>query len=129
MVKCEKSIFWIIFLYTLTPYGNINLLRYFTVRIQNLYCFHYTPSNEELIQTAGWEFFKLDNEYRRMRVPNEQWTLCNLNKTYDVTSSYIYNFRINSGCNSNDTSYILVMRHVPKTDLCTIACVHRNAYG
>lgn len=54
------------------------------VNIQNLYCFQYTSSNEELVKTAGWNYFTLDKEFRRQRVPNEEWALCNLNRNYEL---------------------------------------------
>lgn len=33
-------------------------------------------------------FFKLDNEFKRMRVPNDQWTLCTLNQNYELCDTY-----------------------------------------
>lgn len=54
------------------------------VHIQNLYCFQYTSSNEELPKTTGWDFFSLETEFKRQNVPNDRWTLCNLNKTYEL---------------------------------------------
>lgn len=42
----------------------------------------------DLQKTAGWEYFKLNNEFKRMRVPNDQWTLCTLNTTYELCDTY-----------------------------------------
>lgn len=66
----------------------VNLKLRKAVHIKNLYCFQYTSSNEDLIKTAGWEFFKLENEYKRMRVPNDKWTLCSLNQNYELCDTY-----------------------------------------
>lgn len=61
-----------------------NIESLISVHIQNLYCFHYTSSNEELSKPTGWEFFTLENEFKRQHVPNDRWTLCNLNKSYEL---------------------------------------------
>lgn len=58
------------------------------VHIKNLYCFQYTSSSEDLVKSAGWEFFKLENEFKRMRVPNDKWTLCSLNQNYELCDTY-----------------------------------------
>lgn len=56
--------------------------------MQSLYCFQYTSSSEELVKSAGWEFFKLENEYRRMKVPNNEWQLTTMNKDYALCDTY-----------------------------------------
>lgn len=56
----------------------------FIVHIENLYCFQYTSSNEELPKATGWDFFSLETEFKRQHVPNDRWTLCNLNKNYEL---------------------------------------------
>lgn len=56
--------------------------------IQSLYCFQYTSSSEDLVKSAGWDFFKLENEYRRMRVPNTEWQLTTMNKDYEQCDTY-----------------------------------------
>ena len=63
----------------------------FLVHIKSLYCFHYTSHNEDLPKTAGWDYFKLENEFRRMRIPNDQWTTCGLNQNYEV-NLFVYCF-------------------------------------
>jgi hypothetical protein len=55
-----------------------------TVHIEDLYCFHYTSSTEDIPKPAGWNFFDLQSEYQRMRVPSDQWSLTLLNKDYEV---------------------------------------------
>lgn len=56
--------------------------------IEDLYCFHYTSSLEEIPRTAGWNFFDLETEFHRMGVPNANWTLTNLNKDYQLCDTY-----------------------------------------
>lgn len=51
------------------------------MHITDLYCFNFT-SDEGQLKESGWEYFKLESEFKRMRVPNENWTL------YDQTLSY-----------------------------------------
>uniref|UniRef100_A0A0P5Q1A2 phosphatidylinositol-3,5-bisphosphate 3-phosphatase n=1 Tax=Daphnia magna TaxID=35525 RepID=A0A0P5Q1A2_9CRUS len=56
--------------------------------IEDLYCFHYTSSLEEIPRTAGWTFFDLETEFQRMGVPNSNWTMTNLNKDYQLCDTY-----------------------------------------
>lgn len=53
--------------------------------VEDLYCFNYTSSAEEIPKPAGWNFFDLQSEYQRMGVPNDQWSLTTLNENYEVT--------------------------------------------
>lgn len=63
---------------------------------QNLYCFQYTSSSEELQKSSGWDFFKLENEFKRMRVPNDEWQLCKMNKNYELCDTYPNQFYVPS---------------------------------
>ena len=58
---------------------NLNL-----VHIEDLYCFHYTASMEDIAKSTGWNFFDLETEFQRMGLPNANWNLTNLNKDYQV---------------------------------------------
>ncbi|KAG1671098.1 Myotubularin-related protein 8 [Nymphon striatum] len=58
------------------------------VNIEDLYCFNYTASNEDVRQTAGWSSFDLQSEFQRMGVPNENWCLTTINKDYEVCDTY-----------------------------------------
>lgn len=59
------------------------------VNIQSLYCFQYTSSSDsELVKSAGWDFFKLENEFRRMKVPNNEWQSTTMNKDYALCDTY-----------------------------------------
>ncbi|XP_041970088.1 myotubularin-related protein 8 isoform X2 [Aricia agestis] len=58
------------------------------VNLDELYCFHYKSSPDELPRTAGWNYFDLQTEYQRMNVPNEHWVLCPANKDYELCDTY-----------------------------------------
>lgn len=58
------------------------------VSINKLYCFNYTPTKDEFPKAAGWDFFKLENEFKRMRIPNDKWTLSSLNQNYELCDTY-----------------------------------------
>ncbi|GIY09708.1 myotubularin-related protein 8 [Caerostris extrusa] len=58
------------------------------INIQELYCFHYTASNEDLPKRSGWNKFDLQAEYSRMGVPNRHWVLTSLNKDYEICDTY-----------------------------------------
>lgn len=55
-----------------------------TAHVKNLYCFQYNVSNDEQLKSAGWDYFSLETEFKRQHVPNQMWTLCNLNETYGL---------------------------------------------
>lgn len=61
---------------------------YFPVKITNLYCFNYNPRTEELQKNSGWSYYSLENEFKRMHVPNERWHLTNINESYDLCDTY-----------------------------------------
>lgn len=61
---------------------------FFTVAFKSLYCFQYQSRSDDLPKTAGWDFFKLENEFKRMKVPNDQWTLTTLNQKYQLCDTY-----------------------------------------
>ncbi|XP_067631300.1 myotubularin-related protein 6 isoform X1 [Eurosta solidaginis] len=61
---------------------------YQPVSINKLYCFNYQPAKDDFPKSSGWDFFKLENEFKRMRVPNEIWTLCTLNLNYELCDTY-----------------------------------------
>ncbi|XP_059484789.1 myotubularin-related protein 6 isoform X1 [Neocloeon triangulifer] len=58
------------------------------VQIEELYCFDYTASTEEVAKHVGWSFFDLQAEFQRMRVPNEAWSLTLLNKDHELCDTY-----------------------------------------
>lgn len=40
------------------------------------------------MKSAGWDFFKLENEFRRMKLPNNDWHLTTMNKDYEFCDTY-----------------------------------------
>ncbi|XP_047515465.1 myotubularin-related protein 8 isoform X1 [Pieris napi] len=58
------------------------------VNVEELYCFNYKSTPEDLPKSAGWNFFDIQTEYQRMNVPNEHWVLCNANKDYELCDTY-----------------------------------------
>lgn len=56
--------------------------------MQSLYCFSYTSSSEDLVKSAGWDFFKLESEFQRMNLPNDRWMLTDKNKDYALCDTY-----------------------------------------
>ncbi|XP_030749831.1 myotubularin-related protein 6 [Sitophilus oryzae] len=56
--------------------------------IEDLYCFTYKAPIEEISKNVGWTFFDFQSEYQRMGVPNEQWSLSNLNEDYELCDTY-----------------------------------------
>ncbi|XP_026317831.1 myotubularin-related protein 8 isoform X2 [Hyposmocoma kahamanoa] len=58
------------------------------VHIDELYCFYYKSTPDDLPKTAGWNFFDLETEFQRMNVPNEHWVHCTGNKDYELCDTY-----------------------------------------
>ncbi|KAK5644181.1 hypothetical protein RI129_008026 [Pyrocoelia pectoralis] len=56
--------------------------------VEDLYCFQYTASFEDIPKTSGWNAFDLKSEYKRMGVPNDHWCLTMLNKDYELCDTY-----------------------------------------
>ncbi|KAG8191986.1 hypothetical protein JTE90_002256 [Oedothorax gibbosus] len=58
------------------------------VNIKDLYCFHYTATDEDLPKGSGWNKFDLQAEFSRMGVPNRHWVLTSINKDYEICDTY-----------------------------------------
>lgn len=58
------------------------------VSITKLYCFNYQPAKDDFPKNAGWDFFKLEAEFKHMLVPNDNWTLCTMNEKYELCDTY-----------------------------------------
>ncbi|KAL3266604.1 hypothetical protein HHI36_010768 [Cryptolaemus montrouzieri] len=56
--------------------------------IGDLYCFTYTLNACDSSKTKGWDCFNLLAEYQRMGVPNENWSLTELNREYQLCDTY-----------------------------------------
>ncbi|KAH9408592.1 Myotubularin- protein 6 [Tyrophagus putrescentiae] len=57
-------------------------------RIESLYCFQYTASNEFFSREDGWKKFSLEAEFKRMGCPNNAWSLITLNQNYKLCDTY-----------------------------------------
>lgn len=78
-----------------------SLLKLFQpISIDKLYCFNYSPGKEDYEKSTGWDFFKLENEFKRMRVPNDRWTLCSQNQNYDLCDTYPRQIYVPSAANT-----------------------------
>ena len=83
------------------------------VHIEDLYCFHYTSSLEEIPRAAGWSFFDLETEFQRMGVPNGNWTMTNLNKDYQVLLLEQYDI---FPCICIDLRFLLTLKSIQLCD-------------
>lgn len=57
---------------------------HFPVHMEELYCFNYLSSTETLPKSTAWDSFDMQAEFKRLNVPNDQWSITLLNKEYDV---------------------------------------------
>lgn len=65
---------------------SLDVFTFLTVHNSDLYCFSYT-SDENQLKSSGWDYFKLENEFKRLKVPNDNWAACHLNLNYEVSRS------------------------------------------
>ena len=52
--------------------------------VQELYAFHYSPQEDKLVQSAGWQLYDITTEFHRMEIPGELWVESKINKEYKV---------------------------------------------
>jgi len=55
--------------------------------VTDLVCFSYNPKGE-ILQSTGWQFHDMENEFQRQGVPNENWSVCTLNSDYKLCPTY-----------------------------------------
>lgn len=94
------------------------------VHIEDLYCFHYTSSTEDIPKPAGWNFFDLQSEYQRMRVPSDRWSLTLLNKDYELCDTYPRYLYVPSSAST--TVLLGSSRFRSKGRLPVLSYLHRN---
>ncbi|XP_048453511.1 myotubularin-related protein 6 isoform X2 [Rhincodon typus] len=58
------------------------------VKYDDLYAFSYTPKKTEYERMMGWKVVNLNDEYQRMRIPNDIWQLTDVNRGYKVCDTY-----------------------------------------
>lgn len=56
--------------------------------IEDLYAFHYSPQEDKLVQSAGWQVYDVTNEFLRMETPSELWVESRLNKDFKLSQTY-----------------------------------------
>ena len=61
------------------------VLHLFIDNIEDLYAFHYSPQEDKLVQSAGWQVYDVTNEFLRMETPSELWVESRLNKDFKVS--------------------------------------------
>lgn len=93
------------------------------VHYKDLYCFTYT-STKDVPKSYGWDFFNLEQEYKRMGVPNEEWNLTNMNKKYELCDTYPRYLYVPAGV----TTSILIgsSKFRSKGRLPVLSYLHRN---
>ncbi|KAI2664842.1 Myotubularin-related protein 8 [Labeo rohita] len=58
------------------------------VKEEELYAFLYNPHQNEEERRQGWEFINVANDFSRMGLSNEYWEISDLNKNYEICSTY-----------------------------------------
>ncbi|KAE8743901.1 hypothetical protein FOCC_FOCC009459 [Frankliniella occidentalis] len=71
------------------------------VHMEDLYCFNYLSSSETMPKSTGWDTFDMQLEFKRINVPNDQWSLTLLNKEYDLCDTYPRNLYVPQSASSN----------------------------
>eukprot|EP00794_Sanderia_malayensis_P007201 gene7201-8007_t len=56
--------------------------------IQELYAFHYSPQEDKLVQSAGWQLYDVTTEFLRMEIPPDLWVQSKMNRDYELSSTY-----------------------------------------
>lgn len=91
--------------------------------VENLYCFQYTSSVDDIPKTSGWDF-DLQSEYHRMGVPNEHWCLTTLNKDYELCDTYPKHLYVPASANT--TILMGSSRFRSKGRLPVLSYLHNN---
>ncbi|XP_062341709.1 myotubularin-related protein 8 [Osmerus eperlanus] len=56
--------------------------------LEELYAFLYNPKQQEEERAIGWSKINMAMDYKRMGLPNEFWEVTDLNKNYEICSTY-----------------------------------------
>uniref|UniRef100_A0A4W5LRL6 Myotubularin related protein 8 n=1 Tax=Hucho hucho TaxID=62062 RepID=A0A4W5LRL6_9TELE len=57
-------------------------------KVEELYAFLYNPKQDEDERRNGWGFIDSAMDFKRMGLPNEVWEMTDLNKNYELCSTY-----------------------------------------
>ncbi|XP_074063480.1 phosphatidylinositol-3,5-bisphosphate 3-phosphatase MTMR8 isoform X2 [Macrotis lagotis] len=55
---------------------------------EELYAFSYNPKSSKDDREVGWKIIDLKSDYMRMGVPNDYWEITDVNKNYEICSTY-----------------------------------------
>ncbi|XP_057242623.1 myotubularin-related protein 8 [Malurus melanocephalus] len=58
------------------------------VKPEELYAFSYNPKMSKENREIGWKLIDLKLDYQRMGIPNDYWEITDINKDYEVCSTY-----------------------------------------
>ncbi|KAL2304529.1 hypothetical protein Nmel_013283 [Mimus melanotis] len=58
------------------------------VKPEELYAFSYNPKMSKESREMGWKLIDLRLDYQRMGIPNTSWEITDINKDYEVCSTY-----------------------------------------
>ncbi|XP_039240729.1 myotubularin-related protein 8 isoform X1 [Pipra filicauda] len=58
------------------------------VKPEELYAFSYNPKMSKENREIGWKLIDLKLDYQRMGIPNDYWEITDVNKDYEVCSTY-----------------------------------------
>ncbi|KAI1234662.1 Myotubularin-related protein 8 [Lamprotornis superbus] len=58
------------------------------VKPEELYAFSYNPKMSKESREMGWKLIDLRLDYQRMGIPNDSWEITDINKDYEVCSTY-----------------------------------------
>nr|XP_032604298.2 myotubularin-related protein 8 isoform X2 [Taeniopygia guttata] len=58
------------------------------VKPEELYAFSYNPKMSKESREMGWKLIDLKLDYQRMGIPNDSWEITDINKDYEVCSTY-----------------------------------------
>ncbi|KAF2988322.1 hypothetical protein EK904_007635 [Melospiza melodia maxima] len=58
------------------------------VKPEELYAFSYNPKMSKESREMGWKLIDLKLDYQRMGIPNDCWEITDINKDYEVCSTY-----------------------------------------
>ncbi|XP_069747539.1 myotubularin-related protein 6 isoform X2 [Narcine bancroftii] len=59
-----------------------------SVKYEDLYAFSFHPKKTDYEREMGWKVINLNDEYRRLGIPNDIWQLTDVNRNYKICDTY-----------------------------------------
>ena len=99
------------------------------IKLEDLYCFHYTASSEPFQhdRSLGWNKFDLMAEFHRQGVPNAEWKLTALNEQYELCETYPSKLIVPAA--SSDAMLIASARFRSKGRLPVLSYFHKKNWA